>query len=276
MRTDLHIHTTASDGCWTPEKLIDGITQQGIQLFSVTDHDSVDNVLVTEKLSEGISAFFIRGVEMSATFQDKMFHILGYGIDPLFPPLQIALEDNRNRLEHVDNGDIEKLIELGYPIKFTDYLEYTNDRTRGGWKSLNFLIDQNICLGPADFFSNIRPQIEHQWPAFLPLPTVIETIRAAEGIPILAHPGASLTSDTMQDSLDAFLYQGIAGVECYAQYHDDNTTALCVDWCKRHNLLITGGSDYHGGFVNRALGIPVLDHRRDLHLGSIFPDALQR
>ena len=51
------------------------------------------------------------------------------------------------------------------------------------------------------------------------------------------------------------------------------TTALCVDWCKKHNLLITGGSDYHGGFVNRALGKPVLDHQRDLSLGSIFRDG---
>ena len=220
MRTDLHIHTTASDGCWTPEKLIKGISQLGIQLFSVTDHDSVDNVLATETLSETIPAFFVRGVEISATFQDKMVHILGYGIDPTYPPLLIGLEDNRNRLEIVDNRDIEKLIGLGYPIKSSDYLTYNNDRTRGGWKSLNFLIDQNMCLGPEDFFKNIRPKIGHQWPSFLPLPIVIETIRDANGIPVLAHPGASLPLDILQNSLDILLSHGIAGVECYAQYHD--------------------------------------------------------
>ncbi len=276
MRTDLHIHTTASDGCWTPEQLINGISKQGIQLFAVTDHDSVDNVLATEALSHTIPAYFIRGVEMSTTFQGAMAHILGYRIDPKYPPLLDALFENRSRLESVDDKDIQKLIELGYPIKYSDYLSYNYDRTRGGWKSLNFLIDQNLCHGPTDFFDNIRSQIDHQWPTFLPLKIVINIIRDAGGIPLLAHPGASLPSDNIEDSLDLFYDQGIEGVECYAQYHDEKLTELCLRWCKRKGLLITGGSDYHGGFVNRILGKPILDHELDLNLGSILPQALQR
>ena len=115
MRTDLHIHTTASDGCWTPERLIKGIIKHGIQLFAITDHDAVDSVNETEMLSQNISAQFIKGVEINSTFHEKTIHVLGYGIDPRSPTLLDLLMENRSQLRSANNRDILKLIELGCP-----------------------------------------------------------------------------------------------------------------------------------------------------------------
>ena len=133
-----------------------------------------------------------------------------------------------------------------------------------------------MCQGVADFFSNIRSQVGQVSIAFRYTGTVIELIRKAGGIPVLAHPGASLPGDTLIESMNQLRDLGLAGVECYAQYHDPAITELCIAWCKDNNMLMTGGSDYHGGFVNRSLGIPLLDHERDLELGPIFPTRIHK
>ena len=87
-------------------------------------------------------------------------------------------------------------------------------------------------------------------------------------MPILAHPGASLDHTAVtEEALSPFLDYGIAGLECYSCYHNEATTRFCLDWCARHDLLVTGGSDCHGGFVGRELGVPAVDVA-DLRLGS--------
>ena len=88
-------------------------------------------------------------------------------------------------------------------------------------------------------------------------------------MPILAHPGASLHHKGVSDeTLRPFLEWGVAGLECYSQYHDEPTTRFCLDWCARHDLLVTGGSDCHGGFVKRELGVPAVD-TADMRLGEL-------
>jgi predicted metal-dependent phosphoesterase TrpH len=276
MRTDLHIHTTASDGTWTPERLIKGIVEYGIELFAVTDHDSVANICLTEELAAEIDACFIRGVEISTTFLGHIVHILGYGINPTSPSLLSVLEHNQSIWDAVNKNEIQQLIAVGYPLDFSDFLRYQYDRSRGGWKSLNFLIDNGLCHDLSDYNQHIRPHLKSDLPAFTPLDTVIKVIRKADGIPVLAHPGASLPLEALENSFELLLPYNLAGMECFAQYHDEEVTARCVNWCKAHQLLITGGSDYHGGFVQRKLGYPRLDHAKDLVLGPVFNDEIYR
>jgi 3',5'-nucleoside bisphosphate phosphatase len=71
-------------------------------------------------------------------------------------------------------------------------------------------------------------------------------------------------------ALRLLLDYGIQGLECYSQSHDEATTAFCVDWSVRHDLFITGGSDYHGGYVGRQLGVPLVNASQ-LCLGSLIP-----
>ncbi len=274
MRTDLHIHTTASDGRWTPERLIAGVLAEGIELFAVTDHDTVDNVLSTEALAREAGLAFLRGVEISTTATEHgngLFHILGYGIDPTHPELLPRLDENRLKLEGTDDDDIRQLIKMGYPINWEEYEAYTYDRERGGFKSLNFMLDKGLCADVRAFFNDIRAKLNHRWPTFLTPAEAVALIRAAGGVPVLAHPGMSLehTGGVHAETLAPFLEAGIAGIECYSQYHDAETTAACIAFCRQHGILITGGSDYHGGFVNRKLGHPVVDSS-ELVLGQLL------
>lgn len=270
LRADLHIHTTASDGRWTPEQVVAGCRAASIGLLAVADHDATANVVATETLALEAGLAFLRAVEISTMNQGVMLHVLGYAIDPHHPPLAHLLEDNRTKLEATDDEDIRRLIRLGYSIDYEDYLAYTYDRTRGGFKSLNYLIDRGLCADPADFFQNIRSQLNHPWPDFAPPEEAVSAIRDAGGIPVLAHPGVTFEKQggVRAALLDPLLDVGIAGLECYSQYHDEVTTAFCLDWCARHDLIVTGGSDYHGGFVGRQLGVPEVDTSQ-LRLGKL-------
>ncbi len=75
-------------------------------------------------------------------------------------------------------------------------------------------------------------------------------------------------SGITEEMLNLFLDFGVAGLECHTHYHDEATTRFCLDWCDRHGLLVTGGSDCHGGFVGRELGVPMVD-TADLRLGEL-------
>jgi predicted metal-dependent phosphoesterase TrpH len=269
MRADLHIHTTASDGRWTPEQVVAKVLDRGIGLFAVTDHDSVANVPLAGALAQEVGLAFLSGVEISTLVDGHLFHVLAYGFDLGNPALAALLQENQARLDQADDHIIHRLIAAGYEIDLDDYVAYEYDRTRGGWRVLNFLIDRGLCTGPRDYFDDLVSQFPAEWPPFPHPAEAIAVMREAGGVPVLAHPGASLNyTGVTEEALRPFLDFGIAGLECYACHHDEATTCFCLDWCNRHDLLITGGSDCHGGFVGRELGVPVVD-TADLRLGEL-------
>jgi predicted metal-dependent phosphoesterase TrpH len=269
MRADLHIHTTASDGCWPPERVVTEVQGRGIDLFAVADHDSVASVLPAEALAREAGLAFLYGVEISARLGGHIFHVLAYGFDISDPALTLLLRENRARLLKANEEVIHRLIAAGHEIDLNDYATYVYDRTRGGWRVLNFLIDRGLCTGVRDYFDRLAADLSLPWPPFPHPAQVITTIHRAGGVPVLAHPGASLRhTGVTEESLRPFLEFGIGGLECYTHYHDEATTRFCLDWCDRHDLVITGGSDCHGGFVGRELGVPVVD-TADLRLGAL-------
>jgi predicted metal-dependent phosphoesterase TrpH len=270
MRADLHIHTAASDGRWTPEQVVAEVQVRGIRLFAVADHDTVANVLPVKALAQEEGLAFLHGVEVSTLLEEKhIFHVLAYGFFLNDPALNALLQENQAKLRKTSDDVLCRLVDAGYEIDLDDYAIYEYDRTRGGWKALNFLIDRGFCTDVNDYFRHLVADLPTDWPPF-PHPTeAVAVIREAGGVPILAHPGVSMRhAGLTEETLRPFLDFGIAGLECYSHYHDEATTRFCLDWCNRHDLLITGGSDCHGGFVGRELGVPVVD-TADLRLGEL-------
>ena len=110
MRADLHIHTTASDGTWTPQELVQQALQVGLGALAVTDHDSVGNVAETARLAQAAGLKFLPAAEICSTKADLSFHILGYGIDITNPPRLVLMQHNEKLLEQKD-GDSIRLLE---------------------------------------------------------------------------------------------------------------------------------------------------------------------
>lgn len=155
MQVDLHIHSTASDGTWTPPEVVTAALAAGLGAIAVTDHDSVANVASTHELAIAAGLKFIPGAEICSTKDDFCFHILGYGIDVTNKRLLDLLEHNERLLNSKDDESIKMLIERGWPLDFEEFLRYDYDRRRGGWKALAFLQDKGLCGDVNDFFSRI-------------------------------------------------------------------------------------------------------------------------
>ncbi len=275
MRADLHIHSTASDGTWTPEEVVAQVRAAGIGLFAVADHDTLEGALAVADIvrqTPGAPAF-LPAVEISTLLDGALVHILGYGVRPDHPSLNDLLQANRARLEWVNEETLRRMIQAGYPVDLEAYAVYENDPLRGGWKGLNFLIDSGLCRDVRDFFERIFVDpVRPPMPDFPNPAEAIARIREAGGVPVLAHPGGSLRHlGPIEEALAPFLEFGIAGVECYTPYHSPETTARCRAFCARHNLLVTGGSDCHGAFAGRPLGVPPVTVD-DLRLGPLGAD----
>jgi predicted metal-dependent phosphoesterase TrpH len=275
VRVDLHIHSTASDGCWSPAQIVEQVQRNEIGLFAVTDHDNVDHVQASAELARRHQLAFLSGVEISGKLDDRVVHILGYGFDLTHTPFLDFVRANELLLHTYDDFLVQQLLDAGHEIDLDAYQNYEWDRHRGGWKALNFLIDVGLCRDVASFFGELF--VGPLQVAFPDVPApheIVAAIQAAGGVAVWAHPANSLSkypeNDPADDELivEQMLAAGIEGLECFACHHDLEWTQRCLAWAQRYNLLVTGGSDSHGGFVGRQLGYPEI-HWDDLNLGVI-------
>jgi predicted metal-dependent phosphoesterase TrpH len=280
-RVDLHIHTTASDGRWTPPALIEALQKIGVSLFAVTDHDTIESVAAAESLAREAGLAFLSGVEISTKVDGRLMHVLAYGYDPNHAPLVDFIRQNEARLQAYDDELLQRLVDAGYDLDLADYERYTWDRRRGGWKSLNYLIDRGLCHDVHSYFSELSVgELEVDFPDFPAPEEVIPLIRRAGGVPVWAHPATSLSRDSRYRPEDderivaQMVGCGIEGLECYTCHHDDAWTARLVAWARRYDLLVTGGSDSHGGFVGRQLGRPEI-FLAQLRLGRLVERIIE-
>lgn len=255
--TDLHIHTNASDGTWDISTLIKELKKKRITHFSVTDHDTFMNSqkMLHEDLGE---LSFVIGAEISSMIEYKEFHILAYDFDYTNKELnQLLLFNQSARIEY-DRRIIEHLKTQDIIEDIKDYDDYRYDPSRGGWESLNYLIDKGIITDKNEFFSLIENMDAK--PKFKNPQVVTEVIKRAGGTPILAHPTNYYPIEKVNKNvLDRWADWGIDGIECYSPYLKEQSDAqVFVDYCISHDLLITSGSDCHGEFLNRPLGYPTI------------------
>lgn len=257
-KVDLHIHSTASDGTWTPQELVNAAQAAGLGLIAVTDHDSTANVAETMRIAAANGIKCLPGVEVCSTKDGMSFHILGYGIDTANKPLQELLAHNTYLLEKKDDDSVQLLIKQGWPLDFKEFQNYTYDRRRGGWKSLAYLIDKGLCSGVNDFFKHIfTAENDLGFPEFPPISEVIAAIHGAGGAALCAHAASAFHGPGLAQTLVELIEEPFDGFECYHSGHSEEDTQLLLTHCRAEGMLISGGSDCHGSFVpSRHLGKP--------------------
>jgi predicted metal-dependent phosphoesterase TrpH len=267
LKADLHLHTTASDGRWPPEQLVDEVLRAGIGFFAVTDHDSLGSLAETADLVRGSGLRFLPGVELSSRLNGQAYHLLAYGFDLENAELVELASANNASLAASSDEAVGLLAGLGYHVSLDDYAHYTWDRKRGGWKALNYLIDLGICQDVHGYF-RVFDEIGHPQAEFPSVEEVVKCVHQASGVVVLAHPGASFYNGVDVVRLDLLVEMGVGGLECFSFHHDEAATRGYLDYCLKRNLLITGGSDCHGGFAGRAIGVPPV-RSGDLSLGRL-------
>lgn len=252
---DMHLHTSASDGTWTAEELLERITEKNIKVFSITDHDTIENSLkIISNIPNNIC--YVIGVEISCTYNNQEYHITAYDFDYKNLELQELLKFNMLQRNDNNTAIIKYLNRINRLTDIEDYFTYKYESNRGGWKSLNYLLDKNIIEDMRGYFEIMERSNERL--CFKEPKEVIDIIKAAGGYSFLAHPsaykkGEKLPLKILKDWID----YGISGIECYSPYlkniEDSN---YYVDFCNENNLMISAGSDCHGEFNNRTLGVP--------------------
>lgn len=249
-KIDLHLHTTASDGSSTPAELVKTCLDLGLKTIAVTDHDNVIAVKEVQNLGQKSGLQVVPGIEISTYIGSAEYHILGYFIDPendALLGLTEAILDSRVERTH---KMIKKLTAMGYPLKFKDVKKYATGVSLGRPHVAKAMIEKGYIDQIGDAFTDEfiagggKAYVEKK--NVLPA-EAIEVILKAGGIPVIAHPylinhGKPLDKSGITRLKDV----GLKGVEVYQTKHKPKVSKKYKKIAEELNLLITGGSDYHG------------------------------
>jgi predicted metal-dependent phosphoesterase TrpH len=265
MKIDLHVHTsTGSDGAFTLEEIFREAVHRNIDLLSVTDHDAIHHQGQAVALAAEHGITYITGVELNVTFQyeDKSVSLdfLGYGYDYSDRALKEKLEfigDHREKRARriLDNLNAE-FVKEDRPLftgKDLEIMQAGVDGVLGRPHIADYLIGKGIVGSRQEAFDKYLVKCDvPKYP--LSLPEASELIKNAGGRLVLAHPndpnGTSLVSITtvlveQTEIIEKNFMDYIDGVECWHSRHDAATSSHYIDFCRRHGLLMTGGSDCH-------------------------------
>lgn len=277
MIADLHIHTYYSDGTRSPEEIVEEAIQNGIDLISVCDHNSVESFPRLKKACLDRNIKCINGVEIDCLFGNLSLHILAYNCSPDNSSFMNLLETNSDILEQMSIDLIEKMSKDYSQISLKEYEAFSRVPENGGWKGIDYLRSKGFSAGYPECMKYYREYSVSCLNSFQTLKAVCNVIHGAGGLAVLAHPGNQLdrTADKFKETLSEINNLGIDGIECYYPSHSKEITNICVDFCRENDLLITAGSDSHGDFasfvdgVRYAIGAVKVDIK-DLYLKGLI------
>lgn len=243
MKIDLHCHSTASDGIRSPQELVNAAVINGLEVLSLTDHDSTENLDAVKQLCQESAIFFIPGIELSCEYNNESIHILGYfnNLDYQNPILSQRLLKFR---EHRDN----RALEIAHRLKkyFDIDIDLTDlSRPEGsslGRPHIAALIQNKYRLEIPEIFARYLGNHSKAYipSSRIPIQSGISMLKEAGATVILAHPG------NYKVSLTDLLQWDFDGVECYYATHTPEQTAHFKEICQSMGRLITCGSDDHG------------------------------
>ncbi len=239
---DLHIHSTFSDGLDTPESICDAVAENGLKLFSLTDHDSVKGHEVCRKYG-GVS--FISGIELTATADGRETHILGYFVDTELPELLETLENiavrRKERLFDII-GKVNKASGMG--IDRDEIGQYIGEGSYNRLNLARFMAGKGLVPSLEYCFTHFLGDRSNYYEAvnYFSPSEAIALIHKAGGTAFLAHPYANSTADLIPELVE----QGLDGIEAFHPSHSPGEVRRCLDWAGRFRLAVSGGSDYHG------------------------------
>ena len=241
---DLHIHTNFSDGLNSPEEILEIVKEKQLKVFSISDHDNIGGYLYLDKILNEDDPELIPGVELSAGQGAEDIHILGYFFDSSSDELNSALRLFRDKRNQRGVDMLNKLKEQGINIPHELVKEFAGLSAIGRPNVADAMVKVKAVNSFAEAFDKY---IGYSCPAYVPKHNItpkeaIELIHRAEGLAILAHPGIAGAGS----HIDEFLSYGIDGIEVYHPMHNSRLQKSYKDFAEKKDILITGGSDFHG------------------------------
>jgi len=248
---DLHLHTTASDGTWTPGEVVERAIGLGFSAIGIADHDTANGLDPALQAVGERELEIVPAVELSASEDDIDVHILGYLIDYHSPKFTSVAERLRQARYERGVRMVEKLNELGIGIKMETVKDIAGEASIGRPHVADALLKGDYVKSYDEAFARY---LGYHAPAYVPKyrlspEEAIDLIHSVNGLAVIAHPGL-LHRD---DLIPKFVELGLDGLEAFHPQHGYYVTNHYIDLAKRYGLLYTGGSDCHGERKGRAL-----------------------
>jgi predicted metal-dependent phosphoesterase TrpH len=245
LNVDLHTHTNRSDGTIEPRDLVRLAKKVGLDVLGVTDHDTIEALEECGDEGARLGVRIVPGVEISTRWNGEDIHVLGYGIDPSSTPLKKKmgeiLEQRRVRVERICG----KLGEMGVTIQPERVIEEAGDGTVGRKHVAKALLRAGAVRSIGEAFDKY---LGTDAPANIP-PNEMSPAEASAiiadhgGIPVFAHPGFLDDDAKVEKILDE---SPLRGIEVYHRYESPIKHLAYLEMARRRDLLVTGGSDFHG------------------------------
>lgn len=247
---DLHIHSTASDGSLSPLEIIEKAKNAGLQAIAITDHDTIEGSAEALHFPQTSALEILSGIEISADYLSGSMHILGYLIRLDDLSLKQTLKGLQQARAKRNLKIIEKLQELGIDIGHKEVSKVSGGGQIGRPHIAQVLVHKGAVPSIEEAFHKL---LKKGGPAYVPRyrlspAEAIQMILQAGGVPVLAHP---FTLDAKNEAeLEGILLDlkqaGLKGVEAYYPDNGPGRTAQYERLARRHDLLVTGGTDFHG------------------------------
>lgn len=253
---DLHTHSTASDGEFSPTELIDLAIKKNIEALAITDHDTIDGLDEAQKYAQGKEILFIPGIEIKAKSEKGQMHILGLDIDYNNIDLQNKLNLLINKRNTRNNEFIKYFQNIGFDITLEELQKISRGGVIGKPHFAKLLMQKGYACNTESVFRNYFncPPLSEIKDFIYNPEEVISMIKKANGIAILAHPQKLKLDDIeLEKKVLELIKYGLCGLECYHSEQTIEEMKKLRALADKYQLWITKGSDYHGPVVKSTI-----------------------
>ncbi len=260
---DFHLHSTASDGVRSPTWVMETAARNGVRTLALTDHDTTEGFAEASAAAKAVGLRLIPGIELSVEMDGTDTHLLGFGFDIGYAPLQAYLSEQREGRTGRMKRIVRRLAEHGIAIEVDRVLEIADGASVGRPHVARALVEAGYVESVAEAFQTWlgdgRPA--HISRDRLTPAEAIALLHEAGGVAFVAHP--IYLGEEYPVAVGKLTSMGLDGIETYYKYYDAETVAAHEAVAEQYGLARSGGSDYHG------LGNP-----NDREIGDIpFGDA---
>ncbi len=246
---DLHCHSVISDGTLTPEVLAKRAKSNGVDLWSLTDHDEVSGQDRAIKAAQAVGLNYLTGTEVSVSFAGKTVHIVGLGFDHNQSSIVSGLRATREGRELRARDMSSQLEKVGIGGAYEGALKYVgNPDLISRTHFARFLVDSGVCSDTSEVFRKYLTDgkpgfVEHKWAA---LSDAVHWITQASGIAVIAHPARyGFTANEEYALITEFMAHGGTAIEVVTGSHTDAEAARYAEVAREFKLLASRGSDFH-------------------------------
>ena len=246
---DLHVHSNASDGTLSPEELVDYAIQKQLSAFALTDHDTIDGLKPALARADGRDIEIIPGIELSTEYKGRDIHIVGLFIRYEDAGFQSRLQEFCHSRDIRNEKMAARLTEAGFPISMEELTDAFPDAVITRSQFARLMMEKGYVKEMKEAFEKY---IGDTCPCFVPREKVtpqggVRLIMDAGGVPVLAHPTLYHMKEEELDTLILSLKEaGLIAIEGLYSTYTVAEQAMVRRLARKHGLLISGGSDFHG------------------------------